>query len=150
MYDVQGANVKENVKKRGVDDKDLLPNYYYRDDGILIWDAIESYVADIIGIFYKSDDDVKEDTEVQSWAEDVHFHAFPGYDGVPHGHGFPDKMESREDLINYCTLIIFTALLSMQQLIWAVRCLWLCTKCPIYTVTTTPLLRKVSPNLQIF
>ena len=108
VYDVQGANVKENVKKRGVDDKDLLPNYYYCDDGILIWDAIESYVTEIIGIFYKTDDDVKEDTEVQSWAEDVHFHAFPGYDGIPHGHGFPDKMESCEDLIRYCTLIIFT------------------------------------------
>ena len=108
IYDVQRANVKENVKKRGVDDKDLLPNYYYRDDGILIWDAIESYVREIIGIFYKSDDDVKKDTEVQSWADDVHFHAFPGYDGAPDGHGFPDKMESREDLILYCTLIMFT------------------------------------------
>ena len=108
VYNVQGANVKDNVKKRGVDDKNLLPNYYYRDDGLLIWDAIESYVREIIGIFYKSDEDVKEDTEVQSWANDVHFHAFPGYDGAPDGHGFPDKMESREDLILYCTLIMFT------------------------------------------
>ena len=45
VYDVQGANIKESVKKRGVDDKNLLPNYYYRDDGILLWDAIESYVC---------------------------------------------------------------------------------------------------------
>ena len=108
IYDVQGANIKENTKKRGVDDKDLLPNYYYRDDGILIWDAIESYVREIIGIFYKSDDDVKEDTEVQSWANEVHFNSFPGHNGAPDGHGFPDKMESREDLILYCTLIMFT------------------------------------------
>ena len=107
-YNVQGANVKDNVKKRGVDDKNLLPNYYYRDDGLLIWDAIESYVREIIDIFYKSDEDVKEDTEVQSWANDVHFRAFPGYNGAPDGHGFPDKMESREDLILYCTLIMFT------------------------------------------
>ena len=107
VYDVHGANIKDNVKKRGVDDKDLLPNYYYRDDGILIWDAIESYVREIIGIFYKSDDDVKEDTEVQNWTNEVHFHAFPGYNGVPDGHGFPDKMESREDLVLYCTLIMF-------------------------------------------
>ena len=85
-----------------------MPNYYYRDDGILIWDAIESYVREIIGIFYKSDDDVKEDTEVQSWANEVHFHAFPGYDGAPDGHGFPDKMESCEDLILYCTLIMYS------------------------------------------
>ena len=66
--------IKENVKKRGVDDKDLLPNYYYRDAGLLIWDAIESYVREIIGIFYKSDDDVKDDTEVHSWANNVLSH----------------------------------------------------------------------------
>ena len=110
-YDVQLANIKQNVKERGVDDKVddkyLLPNYYYRDDGLRIWDAIESYVREIIGIFYKSDEDVKEDIEVQNWAKEVHFHAFPGYDGAPDGHGFPEKMESREDLILYCTLIMF-------------------------------------------
>ena len=107
VYDVHGANIKENVKKRGVDDKDLLPNYYYRDDGLLIWDAIESYVREIIGIFYKSDEDVKDDAEVQSWANEVHFEAFPGYHDAVVGHGFPDKMESLEDLILYCTLIMF-------------------------------------------
>ena len=108
VYDVQGANIKENVTKRGVNDPTLLPNYHFRDDGILIWNAIESYVTEIIGIFYKSDDDVKKDTEVQSWANDVHFHAFPGYYGASDGHGFPEKMESREDLIRYCTLIMYT------------------------------------------
>ena len=109
VYDVQDANIKVNMKKRGVDDPTLLPNYYFRDDGILIWNAIESYVTEIIGIFYKTDDDVKEDTDVQSWANDVHFHGFPGYDGAPNGHGFPEKVESHEDLIQCCTLIMFTA-----------------------------------------
>ena len=109
VYDVQGANIKENTKKRGVNDPTFLPNYHFCDDGILIWNAIESYVTEIIGIFYKSDKDVKEDTEVQSWANDVHFHGFPGYDSAPDGHGFPDKMESHNDLIHYCTLIMFTA-----------------------------------------
>ena len=107
-YRVQLSNIRADTQRRQVDDKDHLPNYYYRDDGILIWDAIESYVREIIGIFYKSDDDVKEDTEVQSWANEVHFHAFPGYDGAPDGHGFPDKMESCEDLILYCTLIMYS------------------------------------------
>ena len=45
---------------------------------------------------------------MQSWANEVHFHAFPGHNGAPDGHGFPDKMESREDLVLYCTLIMFT------------------------------------------
>ena len=108
VYDVQGANIKENTKKRGVDDPNLLPGYHFRDDGILVWNAIESYVTEIIDIFYKSDADVKEDTEVQNWANDVHFNAFPGYYGASDGHGFPERMETRADLILYCTLIMFT------------------------------------------
>ena len=107
VYNVQGANVKQNTKERGVDDPTLLPNYHYRDDGILIWNAIESYVTEIINIFYKSDNDVKEDTELQHWAHDVHSNGFPGHGGATDGHGFPEKIESCEELINYCTLIIF-------------------------------------------
>ena len=84
-----------------------MPNYHYRDDGILIWNAIESYVTEIINIFYKSDDDIKEDTELQNWANDVHFNGFPGHNGTPDGHSFPERIESRGELINYCTLIIF-------------------------------------------
>ena len=107
-YDVRGADVKANVKKRGVDDPNLLPDYYYRDDGILVWDVIESYVEDIISIFYKSDDDVKKDTEMQSWASEAHNEGFPGYDGAPVGHGFPERIRSLQELIYYCTLIMFT------------------------------------------
>lgn len=107
VYNVQGANVKQNTKERGVDDPTLLPNYHYRDDGILIWNAIESYVTEIINIFYKSDNDVKEDTELQHWAHDVHSNGFPRHGGATDGHGFPEKIESCEELINYCTLIIF-------------------------------------------
>ena len=106
VYDVRGADVKYNVKYRQVDDEKLLPNYFYRDDGIKVWDAIESYVKDIIHIFYKNDEDVKEDEELQSWAKEVCV-AFPQSDHAPEGHWFPDKMESHEKLIYWCTLIIF-------------------------------------------
>ena len=40
IYSVNGANIKQNTKERGVDDPTLLPNYCYRDDGMLIWNAI--------------------------------------------------------------------------------------------------------------
>ena len=107
IFNVWGASVKANVKKRGVDDIDLLPFYYYRDDGMMIWDAIEKYVKKIVDHFYKSDDDVKQDKELQNWANDIHDNGFPGYDGVRNGHGFPDQFNNKEDLIQQCTLIMF-------------------------------------------
>ena len=107
-YRVQWTNIKENVKERGVDDPNLLPGYRYRDDGIRVWNTIESYVSQILDLYYKSDDDVKNDTELQNWAEEVHTTAFPGFHDAPQGHGFPDKLETKKDLVDYCTLIIFT------------------------------------------
>ena len=46
-----------------LDDATLLPGYYYRDDGLKLWDAIEQYVRDVVNEFYASDDDVKQDKE---------------------------------------------------------------------------------------
>ena len=108
IHRVQWTNIKWNLKERGVDNPAELPGYYYRDDGIKIWDAIEAYVQEIISMFYKSDEDVKNDSELKEWVMEVHTVAFPGFQGAPQGHGFPDKIETISDLVEYCTLIMFT------------------------------------------
>ena len=106
---VQWTNIKWNLKERGVDNSDELPGYYYRDDGIRIWDAIEEYVHEIIFLFYENDEEVKNDPEVQQWVLDIYHNGFPSSDfGAPQGHGFPNKIETRADLVEYCTLIMFT------------------------------------------
>ena len=109
LYRVQWNHIKKSVKERGVDNPDELPGYHYRDDGIKVWDAIESYTRDIINIFYESNTDVKDDPELQEWAEDVHNVAFPAFKDAPTGRGFPSTIETKEELIDVCTLIIFTA-----------------------------------------
>ena len=107
IHRVQWTHIKKNAKERGVDDPEKLPNYHYRDDGFKIWDAIEAYVQDIIDIFYKSDTDVKEDPELKAWVMEVH-KAFPAFNGNPEGRGFPTSITSKKELVDYCTLIIFT------------------------------------------
>ena len=107
-YSVQWTNIIQNCKYRGVDDPEKLPGYYYCDDGFKIWEAINSFVGEVIEEFYKTDQDVVEDKELQAWASDVHTNGFPGHYGAPLGHDFPDKIEDKKMLIQLCTLIMFT------------------------------------------
>lgn len=107
-YSVYWTNIKRNVQERGVDNPDQLPGYYYRDDGLKIWNAMEACVTDIVDQFYESDDDVKSDSELQNWATDVHDIAFPAFEGAPAGHGFPDKIKTKKELVELCTQIMFT------------------------------------------
>ena len=107
-YSVHWTNIKRSIKERGVDDPDKLPGYYYRDDGLKIWNALEKFVHSIVDEFYPSDSAVQEDKELQHWAQDIHTNAFPGYNGTPDGHGFPQSLNTKEELVEYCTLIIFT------------------------------------------
>ena len=73
-----------------------------------IWEAIEKYVSSIVDEFYRSEADINDDTELQDWAADIHTNGFPGYFDSPDGHGFPKDIHSKEELVGYCTLIMFT------------------------------------------
>ena len=88
-YSVHWSNIKRSVKQRGVDDAELLPGYYYRDDGLKVWDAIEQHVRGIVDTFYPSDDNVKEDAEIQNWAADIHTNGFPTFREASLDHSFP-------------------------------------------------------------
>ena len=52
-------NLPQALKKRGIDVVDKLPNFYYRDDSLKLWKAIEEFVKQILAIYYRSDDDIK-------------------------------------------------------------------------------------------
>ena len=48
------------LKERGVDDPEKLPRFYYRDDALSLWNAISTFVKEIIDIYYSSDNDVDQ------------------------------------------------------------------------------------------
>lgn len=48
----QVGNILTDFKRRGVDDVEALPNYHYRDDSTLMWNAISKYVANVVNAFY--------------------------------------------------------------------------------------------------
>ena len=105
-FNLQWNNIAKDVKERGVDNQEELPGYYYRDDGLKIWNAFQHYVDGIVSLFYETDEEVANDPEIQSWAEDMYIHGSPK---SGHDCGIPRKIDSKELLVETCCTIIFTA-----------------------------------------
>ncbi|KAJ8248593.1 hypothetical protein GJAV_G00243660 [Gymnothorax javanicus] len=95
----------EAIKARGMDNQEELPTYFYRDDGYKVWEAIGSFVEDIVNIYYESDEAVQEDEEVQAFVKDVCSFGMQDRDCC----GFPKSLKNREQLTEYLTVVIFTA-----------------------------------------
>ncbi len=104
-YGFNGAMLPEQLKQRGVDDPNLLPVYPYRDDALLVWDAIHQWVSDYLSLYYSRDEDVQADRRLQAWATEAM--AFDG--GRVPDFGEDGGIRTLEYLINAITLIIFTA-----------------------------------------
>jgi arachidonate 15-lipoxygenase len=105
-YRFNSAMLPKQMEIRGVNDTELLPVYPYRDDGLLIWNAIHEWVSEYIAIYYKTDTNVQKDTYLQAWAKEVQ--AFDGgriYDFGEENGG----IQTKAYLIDAIALIIFTA-----------------------------------------
>ena len=48
----ENGNFVNDLKNRGVDDTEALPNYHYRDDALLLWNAIHKYVGNVVSVVY--------------------------------------------------------------------------------------------------
>lgn len=109
-YSFNDSMLPKFLELRGVDDATKLPDYPYRDDGMLIWEAIHLWVSSYISIYYHSDQDVVEDTELQNWCADLIANnggRMTGFGESNSSGGF--DIHSRAYLIDAVTLIIFTA-----------------------------------------
>ncbi|MUG92844.1 hypothetical protein F7734_10440 [Scytonema sp. UIC 10036] len=95
-----------NLQKRGVSDRSILKDFPYRDDGLLIWDALFEYVNRYMGIYYRSNKDIREDFELQNWLKALRTPVSDGGFGVT---SLPQNLTHRDQLINLLTQIIFTA-----------------------------------------
>ncbi|XWS57529.1 hypothetical protein CRYUN_Cryun09bG0182200 [Craigia yunnanensis] len=104
----------KDLKNRGivVDDKNslnglrlLIKDYPYAVDGLKIWFAIEKWVRDYCFFYYKTDKIVQVDPELQAWWEELRE---VGHGDLKHEPWWP-KMQTREELIESCTIIIWIA-----------------------------------------
>ncbi|RDY11311.1 putative linoleate 9S-lipoxygenase 5, partial [Mucuna pruriens] len=104
----------EDLIKRGMAVKDsgsphglqlVIEDYPYAVDGLEIWFAIKTWVQDYCSFYYKEDDTVKKDSELQSWWKELREEGHGDKKNEP----WWPKMQTRSELIEVCTIIIWVA-----------------------------------------
>ncbi|GBO52520.1 arachidonate 15-lipoxygenase precursor [Pseudanabaena sp. lw0831] len=103
-YNFDEAMLPVALKKRGVDDPNLLPDYPYRDDALLVWDAIATWVKSYLSIYYFNDNDVIRDSELQAWVQEI----ISDNGGRVTSFGQSGQIRTFDYLVNAVTLLIFT------------------------------------------
>lgn len=88
---------------RGVMDRSALPEFPYRDDALLLWGAIESWVSAYLSLYYANDADLSGDTELAAWLAEL---ASPQGGGLK---GVPTAPPSFDALVSLVATAIFTA-----------------------------------------
>ncbi|WAR22078.1 ALOX8-like protein [Mya arenaria] len=97
-----------DLEARGVEDKEVIPNYPFRDDALLTYNAIKRYVGMYVNLYYASDNVLQNDIEVQDWRHDMDLPVSSdglGLAGVP---GNNRMFQTRQELALVVTSIIYT------------------------------------------
>ncbi|EXB56580.1 putative linoleate 9S-lipoxygenase 5 [Morus notabilis] len=99
----RGMAVKDENSPHGL--RLLIEDYPYAVDGLEIWSAIKTWVKDYCSLYYKTNETVQNDNELQSWWKELR--------EVGHGDKKDEpwwsKLQTLEELIETCTTIIWIA-----------------------------------------
>ncbi|CAM4651111.1 unnamed protein product [Leuciscus chuanchicus] len=92
----------DNISERKLE---TVPCYYYRDDGMKLWNIINKFVAGHLSHYYQEEKHVQKDTELQHWISEIFTNGFLGRDSS----GIPSSFQTLKELIKFVTMVIFTA-----------------------------------------
>ncbi|XP_014501040.1 linoleate 9S-lipoxygenase-like [Vigna radiata var. radiata] len=99
----RGVAVKDPSAPHGI--KLLIEDYPYASDGLEIWDAIKSWVAEYVVFYYKSDEAIQKDPELQAWWKEL---VEVGHSDLKDKPWWP-KLHTSEELIEISTTLIWIA-----------------------------------------
>ena len=99
-FDFYANMLPADLKRRGIADPKYLPDFPWRDDALLLWEAIHNWVGSYVSVYYADDEAVLADTELAAWSEDL----------ILNGKvkGFK-PIVLRTQLVDVLTMIIYTA-----------------------------------------
>jgi len=89
---------------------DGVNDYYYREDGFKLWDALHKYVEGVVNSRYGSDQEVEEDEKLKG------FHASLADSERGNIPGFPETPGNKLKLTDTLTSIIFTGSVQHQAI----------------------------------
>lgn len=99
----RGLAVEDNKCRHGI--RLLIEDYPFAVDGLEIWSAIKEWVREYCCFYYKNDEAILRDPELQSWWKELRE---VGHADLKDKPWWP-RMETREELIETCTIIIWVA-----------------------------------------
>lgn len=102
-WDFEAFKLPNELKRRGVDDPNALPDFPYRDDALLLWDAIGSFTSAYVSLYYASPGDVAADNELQAWLQELRS---PDAGRVS---GLPSALTTPADIAEVMRQILFTS-----------------------------------------
>lgn len=94
-----------DLKNRGLENNTKIANYFYREDGIRLWNAVQQYCSNVVDSFYESNQKLIDDCELQSWLHDLRDNGFPGR---AENIGLPETLSDLKDLSVMVCRILFT------------------------------------------
>ncbi|KAJ8387878.1 hypothetical protein AAFF_G00149130 [Aldrovandia affinis] len=93
--------VPEDLSHRGVG---ALPINYYSQDALRVWNALHRFVVAWVELYYPSDSNVQQDTELQMWIQEIFTHGALGQKCT----GFPQAFQAKMELSKFVTMVIFS------------------------------------------
>lgn len=91
--------------RRGVDDREILPDYPYRDDSRPVWEAIHRFVEQYLRLYYPSDAQVVADQELRAWREALEAKDGAGLAGMVAVDGFDALAQLVAEIIYYLSAL---------------------------------------------
>lgn len=143
-YSFKKMSFPNDIENQGLEDPNLF--YPYRDDGKLVWEAIHDFVRKYVNLYYKSDQDVVEDFELQTWGDEIGGSLEDNKMGIP---DFPTQFKTVDEVVETVGNIIFLATAQhncvhycLYQYVTFAPNMPYCLMGPPYTDLQTPIFQK--------